>query len=106
MGKSELIFSQKMAKRTKKVGICGKFGVRYGASLRKIAKKFEISQHMRYMAPSGKMTLKRTCVGIWQCKKSGFKMAGGAWTPTTLVAQAAKTTMVRLKSCKLKRPIN
>ena len=44
-----------MAKRTKKVGICGKFGVRYGASLRKIAKKFEISQHMRYMAPSGKV---------------------------------------------------
>ena len=47
-----------MAKRTKKVGICGKFGVRYGASLRKIAKKFEISQHMRYMAPSGKVNRK------------------------------------------------
>merc|ERR1712061_526016 len=87
----------KMAKRTKKVGITGKFGVRYGSSLRKISKKFEVSQHMRYMAPSGKMTLKRTCVGIWQDKKSGFKMAGAAWTPTSLVAQAAKTTMIRLR---------
>merc|ERR1711913_196999 len=99
MGKSDLIDlrTQKMSKRTKKVGICGKYGVRYGSSLRKISKKFEISQHMRYMAPSGKMSLKRSCVGIWQDKKAGFKMAGGAWTPTTLVAQAAKTTMVRLR---------
>ena len=45
-----------MAKRTKKVGICGKYGVRYGSSLRKITKKFEIQQHMKYMAPCGKVT--------------------------------------------------
>merc|ERR1711907_573271 len=88
---------KKMAKRTKKVGITGKFGVRYGSSLRKITKKFEISQHMRYQAPSGKMTLRRTCVGIWQCKASGFKVAGGAWQPTTTPAQTARTTLVRLK---------
>jgi large subunit ribosomal protein L37Ae len=29
-----------MTKRTKKVGIVGKYGTRYGASLRKIVKKF------------------------------------------------------------------
>lgn len=34
-----------MTKKTKKVGITGKYGTRYGASLRKIIKKFEISQH-------------------------------------------------------------
>ena len=28
-----------MAKRTKKVGITGKYGTRYGASLRKVIKK-------------------------------------------------------------------
>lgn len=28
-----------MAKRTRKVGICGKYGTRYGASLRKVVKK-------------------------------------------------------------------
>ena len=40
-----------MAKRTKKVGIVGKYGTRYGSSLRKIIKKFEISQHATYVSP-------------------------------------------------------
>ena len=33
----------KMTKRTKKVGITGKYGTRYGASLRKQVKKMEVS---------------------------------------------------------------
>jgi hypothetical protein len=46
-----------MAKRTKKVGICGKFGTRYGASLRKVVKKFEITQRAKYISPfSGKVS--------------------------------------------------
>ena len=46
-----------MAKRTKKVGICGKFGTRYGASLRKVVKKFEITQRAKYVSPfSGKVS--------------------------------------------------
>ena len=36
------------AKRTKKVGIVGKYGTRYGASLRKMVKKIEVSQHAKY----------------------------------------------------------
>ena len=46
-----------MAKRTKKVGICGKYGCRYGASLRKVVKKFEITQRAKYVSPfSGKVS--------------------------------------------------
>ena len=37
-----------MAKRTKKVGICGKYGTRYGAAQRKGIKKFEITQRATY----------------------------------------------------------
>jgi len=38
-----------MTKRTVKVGIVGKYGTRYGASLRRIIKKFEVQQHSRYV---------------------------------------------------------
>jgi len=40
-----------MAKRTKKVGIVGKYGTRYGSAIRKIVKKFELQQHARYVCP-------------------------------------------------------
>lgn len=42
------MFTSLQAKRTKKVGIVGKYGTRYGASLRKMVKKIEISQHAKY----------------------------------------------------------
>lgn len=37
-------------KRTKKVGITGKYGVRYGSSLRKVIKKIEVSEQSRRQA--------------------------------------------------------
>ena len=40
-----------MSKRTKKVGITRKYGTRYGASLRKTAKRFEIAKRAKYMCP-------------------------------------------------------
>lgn len=40
-----------MSKRTKKVGITRKYGTRYGASLRKTAKRFEISKRGKYACP-------------------------------------------------------
>ncbi|KAA0038517.1 60S ribosomal protein L37a-like [Cucumis melo var. makuwa] len=62
-----------MTKRTKKAGIVGKYGTRYGASLRKQIKKMEVSQHSKYF-------FKRKAVGIWGCKDCGKVKAGGAYT--------------------------
>ena len=46
-----------MGSKTKKVGIVGKYGTRYGSSLRKNIKKFEISQHAKYVDPfTGKVS--------------------------------------------------
>ena len=47
-----------MAKRTKKVGILGKYGTRYGSAQRKTIKKFEITQRATYGCPfCGKVRL-------------------------------------------------
>jgi len=87
-----------MAKRTKKVGICGKYGTRYGATLRKDVKKIEISQHATYVSPfCGKNSVKRSAVGIWLCKRTNKKIAGGAYTLATMTAVSAKATIMRLK---------
>ncbi|KAF4570089.1 60S ribosomal protein L43 [Pleurotus pulmonarius] len=87
-----------MTKRTKKVGITGKYGTRYGASLRKQVKKMEISQHARYTCTfCGKDTVKRTAVGIWGCKSCKKVIAGGAWTVSTTAAATVRSTVRRLR---------
>nr|ODN87850.1 60S ribosomal protein L43 [Cryptococcus depauperatus CBS 7841] len=85
-------------KRTKKVGVTGKYGTRYGASLRKTVKKMEITQHARYSCPScGKVAVKRTAVGIWNCKACNKSYAGGAYTFGTPSAAAVRSTIRRLR---------
>ena len=61
-----------MAKRTKKVGIVGKYGVRYGSSLRKDIKKFEVWQHATYSCPyCGKVMIQRHSPVIGFHQKTG-----------------------------------
>ncbi|KAJ9114283.1 60S ribosomal protein L37A [Naganishia vaughanmartiniae] len=89
-----------MTKRTKKVGITGKYGTRYGASLRKTVKKMEITQHSKYPCPAcGKVSVKRSAVGIWQCKAKtcAKKYAGGAYVLGTPSAATVRSTMRRLR---------
>ncbi|XP_033017377.1 60S ribosomal protein L37a [Lacerta agilis] len=91
----------KMAKRTKKVGIVGKYGTRYGASLRKMVKKIEISQHAKYTCSfCGKTKMKRKAVGIWHCGSCMKTVAGGAWTYNTTSAVTVKSAIRRLKELK------
>ncbi|KAH9575138.1 hypothetical protein CY35_01G096200, partial [Sphagnum magellanicum] len=59
-------------KRTKKAGIVGKYGTRYGASLRKQIKKMEVSQHSKYFCEfCGKMSAVWCEKAIWNCKDCG-----------------------------------
>uniref|UniRef100_A0A3P8U662 Large ribosomal subunit protein eL43 n=2 Tax=Ovalentaria TaxID=1489908 RepID=A0A3P8U662_AMPPE len=89
------------AKRTKKVGIVGKYGTRYGASLRKMVKKIEISQHAKYTCSfCGKTKMKRRAVGIWHCGSCRKTVAGGAWTYNTTSAVTVKSAIRRLKELK------
>ncbi|CAG8559216.1 15497_t:CDS:2 [Funneliformis caledonium] len=87
-----------MAKRTKKVGVVGKYGTRYGASLRKQIKKMEITQHAKYTCNfCGKDTVKRKAVGIWHCRACKKVLAGGAWTVSTTTAATVRSTVRRLR---------
>ncbi|KAG2565650.1 hypothetical protein PVAP13_7NG118900 [Panicum virgatum] len=87
-----------MTKRTKKAGIVGKYGTRYGASLRKQIKKMEVSQHSKYFCEfCGKFAVKRKAVGIWGCKDCGKVKAGGAYTMNTASAVTVRSTIRRLR---------
>ncbi len=87
-----------MAKRTKKVGIVGKYGTRYGASLRKMVKKMEISQHQVYVCSfCGKLSMRRNAAGIWECKHCKRVVAGGAWVYSTTAAASVRSAVRRLR---------
>ena len=60
------------AKCTKKVGIVGKYGTRYGTSLRKMVKKTEISQHAKYTCSfCGKTKTSRRHLTLWFLHENG-----------------------------------
>ncbi|KAK9476331.1 ribosomal protein L37ae, partial [Lipomyces japonicus] len=85
-------------KRTKKVGITGKYGVRYGSSLRRQSKKLEIQQHAKYLCSfCGKSSVKRSATGIWKCRSCHKTVAGGAYVLSTTNAATVRSTIRRLR---------
>ncbi|MFS8030167.1 putative ribosomal protein L37ae [Helianthus anomalus] len=68
-----------MMKRTMKVGIVGRYGTRYGASLKRQIKKMKVSQHHNSFVSSVasmKRHIKRNDVGTWGCKDCGKVKVG------------------------------
>merc|ERR1712110_466538 len=95
--------ADRMAKRTKKVGVVGTWGTRYGASLRKTVKKMEISQHSKYTCTfCGKDKMRRQATGIWWCndKNCRIQVAGGAYTYPTTAAASIRSAVRRLREMK------
>lgn len=87
-----------MSRGTKKLGITGKYGARYGATLRKRMKTIEESQHRRYICHScGKLSVKRFCVGLWRCKSCKQKFAGAAYAPVSVAGQTFKALIKTLE---------
>jgi len=70
-----------MARRTKKVGLSGKFGSRYGKKIRENYEKVARLQKQKYVCPvCGRKAVRRVAAGIWECTKCGTKFAGGAYS--------------------------
>lgn len=73
-----------MTKRTKKVGITGKFGPRYGIKAKRKFRETDEKQRKRHVCPAcGHEKVKRESTGIWVCRKCNTTFAGGAYLPTT-----------------------
>jgi large subunit ribosomal protein L37Ae len=94
---SSIIFwSVSRIPRKKVVGIAGRFGARYGSSIRKRWKAVMERRYQEYRCPyCGKIgRLERISVGIWRCPRCGAVWAGGAYTPTTEVGASIIVTGV------------
>ncbi|MEZ0344999.1 MAG: 50S ribosomal protein L37ae [Infirmifilum sp.] len=74
-----------MGKHTKIVGRAGRFGARYGSTLRKKVAVIEHKMKSKHRCPRCQTvgSLRRVSVGIWTCKKCGYTFAGGAYLPRT-----------------------
>ncbi|XP_013213522.2 large ribosomal subunit protein eL43 [Ictidomys tridecemlineatus] len=90
-----------MAKRIKKVRIVGKYGTHYGASLQKMVRKIEISQHTKYTCSfCSKTKMKRQAVGIGHCGFCMKTVVGGACTYNTTSVIKVRSAIRRLKELK------
>lgn len=77
--------------RTKKVKASGRYGVRYGARLRKRIREIDATVKVLHRCPRCKqMRVKQQSVGIWECRKCGYTFTGGAWTPETNAGKRIK----------------
>ena len=71
-----------MARRTKKIGIAGKFGPRYGVRIRKRIKTVDTMKGKRHECPYCHHTsVKREAAGIWVCSHCDAKFTGGTYNP-------------------------
>jgi len=77
----------------KVTGSSGRFGCRYGRFVRKRVNDIEKISHALHRCPKCDMeSVARKGTGIWECRKCGYKFAGGAYqpmTPTMKIAQRA-----------------
>jgi len=66
-------------------------GPRGGATLRKRYARVMSTLKATNKCPScASPSVKRVSVGLWNCKKCGYRFAGGAYTPSTKLGEAAK----------------
>ena len=71
-----------MTHGTKKVGIAGKYGSRYGVKIRKRLMETESERVKKRTCPRcAHVAVKRKDTGIWLCRHCGYKYAAGAYVP-------------------------
>ncbi|MHA1754596.1 MAG: 50S ribosomal protein L37ae [Candidatus Odinarchaeia archaeon] len=85
--------------KTKKVGTTGRFGARYGSTIRKRVRMIESKTYRPHKCPRCLTPrVKRIGLGIWQCKKCNLKFAGGCWVPVTDAGKAISRIAKSIKA--------
>ncbi len=80
-----------MPRKTKKVGIAGKFGPRYGVKVRKQIQAIESEKAKRHTCPRCQhKSVKRVGTGIWKCRHCDLTFASGAYSPVQTKVQAVE----------------
>ncbi|UCH88443.1 MAG: 50S ribosomal protein L37ae [Thermoplasmata archaeon] len=80
-----------MTKRTKKIGISGKYGARYGVKIRKQVSNIEKQQRASHQCPRCKYKqVKRVSTGIWKCRHCDLTFASGAYIPREFAIEEPK----------------
>jgi large subunit ribosomal protein L37Ae len=68
--------------RTKKVGIAGKYGPRYGVRIRRRLTDIESERVKKRVCPNCEhLSVKRVDSSIWQCSRCDYKYSAGAYIP-------------------------
>ncbi len=73
-----------MTRGSEKAHRAGRFGARYGTSIRRRVANIERVQFQKHRCPqclTGEID--RESTSIWECRKCGHKFAGGAYIPRT-----------------------
>jgi len=77
--------------KEKSIKVIGRFGARYGRTVRKRLGKIEAEQRKKHPCQScGSLHVKRISVGTWKCSKCGYTFSGGAYQPSTNLGEVAK----------------
>ncbi len=84
--------------KTKKVGISGKFGARYGSKVRKAWNVVAEKQKGIVKCPRCESRLRnmREYTGLWHCRRCGATWTGGAWESATPRGKESHRIAVRM----------
>jgi large subunit ribosomal protein L37Ae len=83
--------------RTKKVGITGRFGARYGRKAKRTVKTVEENMKKNHTCPQcDRPAVKRVSSGIWKCRKCNAVFTGGAYLPSTPMGKTAARNIKRI----------
>jgi large subunit ribosomal protein L37Ae len=76
-----------MPRGTKKVGIAGRFGARYGVKIRRRAREVLLERSRWHPCPQcNEVAVKRVSSGVWRCRRCDYTFAGGAYRPVVTTA--------------------